>query len=178
MRTTRILAAALAALVGLAAGGKTQKKQKKTPAPIVKMQVADQINRNIGEMLGAWQVGNVEAMHRYYANNATWVSGAYQPPIAGWQNYVAAYQQERKQIRGVQLVTRNMNIFHDGNVAWACYQWELYYSLTNGITTSARGQTTLVLVLTAGQWLIVHNHTSWICPAAASQASSPARPGD
>ena len=29
-------------------------------------------------------------MHKYYADNVTLVSGDYEPPVVGWQNYAAA----------------------------------------------------------------------------------------
>ena len=61
---------------------------------------ADQIDRNIGEMLAAFQLGDVELMHKYYADNVTFVSGAYEPPIVGWQNYVPLYQQPARGISG------------------------------------------------------------------------------
>jgi uncharacterized protein (TIGR02246 family) len=142
-----------------------QKQQKTNPAPSTPsfMSVSDEIDHDIGEMLGAWQVGDVEAMHKYYADDATWVRGSYDPPVAGWQNYVQQYLQQRKDLAGVQLIRRNTNIFHYGDTAWVCYQWE-FAGFVQGKSMNARGQTTLVLVKQAGRWLIVHNHTSQICP--------------
>lgn len=140
-----------------------QTKQMNGASGEVFASVADEINHDIGEMLGAWQVGDVEAMHSYYADDATWVSGAFAPPVAGWQNYLPTYLQQRKGFTGVQLITRNVNIFHYGDTAWACYQWE-FMGMDQGRPVSARGQTTLVFVKQNGRWLIVHNHTSQICP--------------
>jgi ketosteroid isomerase-like protein len=171
----RGMALALATLMVCSAAW-AQKKQKNpplntTPMPQLQLPIPDQIDHDIGEMLGAFQVGNLEAMHKYYAENATWVSGAYAPPIAGWPAYVAAYQQERAAFpEGFQLIRRNTNIFHSGDVAWASYQWELDSSYS-GKPYEARGQTTLVLVKQGNDWLIVHNHTSQICP---NEASRPA----
>lgn len=142
-----------------------QKQQKNNPAASVPTfaSVSDEINHDIGEMIGAWQVGDAEAMHKYYADDATWVSGSYSPPITGWQNYVQTYLQQRKGFTGIQLITKNVNIFHYGDTAWACYQW-LFIGLAEGRPLNARGQTTLVFVKQNGRWLIVHNHTSEICP--------------
>lgn len=144
-----------------------QKQKKKNSAPSVPdptfASVSDEIDHDIGEMLGAWQVGDVEAMHKYYADDATWVSGSFETPVAGWQNYAADYLQQRKGLSGVQLIRKNTNIFHYGDTAWACYQWE-FEGFVQGKATTARGQTTLVFVKTGDRWLIVHNHTSQVYP--------------
>ncbi len=142
-----------------------QKQQKTNPAVSTStfLSVSDEIDHDIGEMLGAWQVGDVEAMHKYYADDATWVSGTYDMPIVGWQNYLQKYLQQRKEFSNGQLIRKNTNVFHYGDTAWACYQWE-FDGLVEGKPTTARGQTTLVFVKQGDQWLIVHNHTSQICP--------------
>jgi len=140
-----------------------QKKANAADQPAMYASVAEEINHDIGEMLGAWQVGDVEAMHKYYAQDATWVSGTYDPPIAGWQNYVPRYLQQRKGFTGIQLVAKNVNIFHYGDTAWACYQWD-FMGVNEGKPVTARGQTTLVFVKQNGSWLIVHNHTSQLYP--------------
>lgn len=145
------------------AGQQKPKKQMNGASGEVFASVADEINHDIGEMLGAWQVGDIEAMHSYYADDATWVSGSYQPPVVGWRNYLPKYLQQRKGFTGIQLITKNINIFHYGDTAWACYQWE-FMGLDEGKAVNARGQTTLVFVKQGGRWLIVHNHTSQICP--------------
>jgi ketosteroid isomerase-like protein len=148
-----------------------QKKQKPAAAdrsdelPAMPVPVADEIDHDIGEMLGAFQVGNVEAMHKYYAENVTFVSSAYEPPVVGWQNYVAVYERERAAFQGMQLIRRNTYIFNHGDVAWASYQWD-FESALNGKPFSVRGQTTLILTKLGENWLIVHNHTSEIRPAA------------
>lgn len=174
---TRWLAMAIVILLA-SFGAQAQKKKKKqpnvdTPMPVLELPVSEQIDHDIGEMLGAFQVGDLEAMHKYYADNATFVSSTYQPPVAGWQNYAADYQRERAAFPGMQLIRKNTSIFHSGDVAWACYQWE-FDSTYNGKPYTARGQTTLVFVKQGGNWLIVHNHTSEICPQAA-QAPTPGR---
>ena len=82
---------------------KTKKVKSKTPTkiPCPCRQSPPPINsiNNIGEMLGAWQVGDVDAMHKFYADDATFTSGAFEPPIVGFQNYVASYQKARTQFR-------------------------------------------------------------------------------
>ena len=179
--TLRGIALGIAALMACSAAW-AQKKQKNpplntTPMPEIPMATSDQIDHDIGEMLGAFQVGNVEAMHKYYAENATWVSGGFAPPIVGWPAYLVAYQQERAAFPGgVQVIRRNTNIFHNGDVAWAAYQWQLEASY-NGKPYFARGQTTLVFVKQGADWLIVHNHTSQICDnEASSQPAQTAAP--
>jgi len=126
---------------------------------------SDQIDRNIGQMLAAFQIGDVELMHKFYADNVTFVSGAYEPPISGWQNYVPLYQQQRAAFQGMQLIRRNTIVFPHGDVAWAMYQWE-FDSTYNGQPYSVRGQTTLIFNKVGGNWLIVHNHTSEVIPTA------------
>jgi ketosteroid isomerase-like protein len=137
---------------------------------------ADQINRNIGEMLAYFELGNVDMMHKYYADNVTFVSGAYEPPIAGWQNYVPLYQRQRASFQGMQLIRRNTWVFPHGDVAWATYEWE-FDSMLEGRPYSMQGQTTLVFNKVGGNWLIVHNHTSVISatPPPTTQAA-PAHP--
>jgi len=165
--------AALACLVLLAgtnvsANAQSKQKQKKQrnqaeASNVVSLSVSDQIEHDIGEMLAAWQLGDLEAMHKYYADNATWVSGAYNPPVVGWQNYAQQYAAERNGFTGIQLIRKNTNVFHFENTAWACYQWE-FQGLSEGRPVTAHGQTTLVFVKMGDRWLIVHNHTSEICP--------------
>ncbi len=159
---------------------KKQKKQKQdtseNPMPMPPVPTADQLDNNIGEMLGAWQVGDVEAMHKYYADDATFTSGAFEPPIVGFQNYVTAYQKARTNFEGTQLIRRNTVIFFRTDFAWASYQWELM-ATTGGQPFNARGQTTLVFGKTGDKWLIVHNHTSQVCDMNAP-APAAAKPGN
>ncbi|HTV57826.1 MAG TPA: nuclear transport factor 2 family protein [Verrucomicrobiae bacterium] len=161
------------------ASARAQKKNKNNNSasaaapPIIPLPIPEQIDTEIGQMLGAFQLGEVEKMHQYYAENASFVSGAYAPPVMGWQNYAAAYERDRGLFQGMQVVRRNTSIFHSGDVAWACYQWELSAQY-EGKPYFARGQTTLVFVKTGDTWLIVHNHTSQICPNEASRPKPPA----
>lgn len=165
------------------ASAQKQKKSKNTNATDgsdtatlpVSMPISDQIDHDIGEMLGAFQVGDIDAMHKYYADNATFVSGAYAPPVMGWSNYVPLYQRARSAFQGMQLIRRNTFIFHNGDVAWAAYQWE-FLAQINGRPYSAQGQTTLVFNKVGNDWLIVHNHTSEICPESTPLNQQSSRP--
>ena len=166
-------------LPGAASAQKNKKNQDKpidpnATMPELDLPIQDLIDRNISEMLGAFQLGDLEKMHQYYADNATFVSGAFAPPVSGWANYAAGFQQERASFSGLQIVRRNTSIYHSGDVAWACYQWELSAQYA-GKPYFARGQTTLVFVKSGGNWLIVHNHTSEICPYGNAQQQQ-ARP--
>src|SRR5271156_2486336 len=166
----RALAGAALVLM-VASGAPAQKNKNKkpdnSPLPSVSLPAADQIDHDIGEMLGAFQAGNIEAMHKYYSDNATFVSGSYQPPIIGWANYVARYQQQRAAFQGIQLIRRNTDVLVYGDMAVAMYQWE-FSSVLNGKPYGIRGQTTLVLKKNADDWQIVHNHTSQLCDSAAA----------
>ncbi|HKV05563.1 MAG TPA: nuclear transport factor 2 family protein [Candidatus Acidoferrales bacterium] len=165
-----------AVLIGcLSFNAEAGQKKKKTkdaapsaqPAPPPLASESDQIDHDIGEMLAGFQIGDIELMHKYYSDNATFVSGDYEPPIVGWQNYVAIYQRERAAFGGMQLIRKNTDVFIHGDVAWAAYQWE-FDSMLNDKPYSIRGQTTLVFNKVGDNWLIVHNHTSEIVPPAAA----------
>jgi ketosteroid isomerase-like protein len=165
--------ALLAALTFLSAAPAAAQKQKKnkpdstdSSIPMPPSPTQDVLDLNIGEMLGAWQVGDIEAMHKYYDDGATFTSGAFEPPVIGFQNYVAAYQKARARFEGMQLIRKNTFIYFRADFAWASYQWELLATL-DGQPYSARGQTTLVFGKTGDKWLIVHNHTSQVCEATA-----------
>lgn len=174
----RCLALCLIAVLMYAgwAGASDKQKNKKNkdtsssdqPAPAPPPDT-DQIEHDIGEMLGAFQLGDLDTMHKHYADNVTFVSGDYEPPIVGWQNYAALYQRQRAAFQGMQLVRRNTLIITHTDVAWAMYQWE-FDSSVNGQPYTLRGQTTLIFNKVNGDWLIVHNHTSGIYPQAAATA--------
>jgi len=132
---------------------------------------SDKINEDIGEMLGAFQVGNTDMMHKYYADDCTFVQSTYDPPVLGWQNYAALYEREKAAYQGMQLIRRNTNIFVHGDVAWASYQWE-FDGMWNGNPYTTRGQTTLIFTKVNGNWLIVHNHTSEVMPESTQQAAT------
>lgn len=183
IQASRVLALLLAVLLAAAGGASAgQKKKKKggknsddSSVVMPPLPVPDEIDLNIGKMLGAWQIGDVEGMHKYYADNVSFVSGSYDPPVIGWQNYVAAYQLQRARIHGMQFVRRNTHVFLKDNTAWACYQWE-FDAMVDGKPMSVRGQTTLVFIHANDQWLIVHNHTSQICEQIPQSAAGTGTP--
>jgi ketosteroid isomerase-like protein len=172
----RALAAILVILIASSGAWAQKTKNKKpdntSPMPTIPLPVSDQIDHDIGEMLGAFQAGDVEAMHKYYSDNVTFVSGTFAPPIIGWQNYVAGYQQQRIAFPAIQLIRRNTYIFVHADVAWAEYQWE-FSSVWNGKPYALRGQTTLVFNKVGDDWLIVHNHTAPLCDFSASPQQQP-----
>ena len=175
LRTLRLaLSATFIAMVALscaspAAAQKDKKKKSEIqkPAdstnPLVPMSDENQIDYMISEMLGAWQVGDVEKLHKDYADDVTVVNGAYAPPIVGWANYLAIYQQQRTRMQRVRMDRSNTVIKVAGNVAWACYQWD-FEATADGVPTTAQGQTTLVMEKRSNHWIIVHNHTSMVPP--------------
>jgi ketosteroid isomerase-like protein len=162
--------AALITFLLFSSAAAAQKKKKNqpvdtSPMPTMTMPVPDQIDRNIGEMLGAFQAGNIEAMHKYYSDSAVFIRSTYEPPVVGWQNYAALVQQQRAAFQGgMGVIRRNTSIYSRGEVAWASYQWQ-FDSMYNGRPYSARGQTTLVFTKEGDNWLIVHNHTSQVFDA-------------
>jgi len=172
--------AAAALVFSLSTGAQAQKDKKSKnsdtsdqaslvpPSPTAD---SDQIDRDIGEMLAALQLGNTEMMHKYYADNATWVRSTFDPPVIGWQAYAAIYNQQRAAFQGMQLIRKNTFVFTHGDVAWASYQWE-FDSMLNGKPYSIQGQTTLVFTKVGANWLIVHNHTSPTLPGPAQQTAA------
>jgi ketosteroid isomerase-like protein len=182
--TLAILATLALACATPAAAQKDKKKKQNTPAadstnPLVPMSDENQIDYMISEVLGAWQVGDVEKLHKDYAEEVTVVNGAYAPPIIGWQNYLAVYQQQRSRMQQVRMDRANTVIKVAGNFAWACYQWDFSASV-DGQPSAAQGQTTLVLEKRISHWTIVHNHTSMVQQLSPAQAApgtpSPAKP--
>ncbi|MDP9146447.1 MAG: nuclear transport factor 2 family protein [Acidobacteriota bacterium] len=170
------------------AGAQKEKKKKKDPPivaadstnPLVPMSDENQIDYMISEMLGAWQIGDVEKLHKDIADDVTVVSGAYAPPIIGWANYLAIYQQQRTRMQQVRLDRSNTVIKVMGNLAWACYQWD-FAATADGQPTASQGQTTLVMEKRNNHWIIVHNHTSLVAqPEAPAKApnTQPTTPPD
>jgi uncharacterized protein (TIGR02246 family) len=137
---------------------KGQTKQS-TPAPVVAQPDAAAIDTTISEMLGAWQLGDVERMHTYYADDALVVSDGWEAPISGWASYQAAYQTQRAHIQSVRMERTNTAIKISGDSAWATYQWE-FSGMVDNSPARARGHSTLVFAKRDGHWLIVLNHTS------------------
>jgi ketosteroid isomerase-like protein len=168
--------AALACAVALllAASPAAAQKKKKTPPADSSLTLPlpdeQQVDYTISEMLGAWQLGDVEKMHKDYGDDVIVVNGIYAPPVIGWTNYLATYQQQRARMQRVRLDRANTYIKVDGDVAWACYQWD-FSAVADEQTATAQGQTTLVLNKRDGRWVIVLNHTSLV-PSAPPQPAT------
>jgi len=168
----------LALSLATASSSAAQKKKKKdeTPPPpsaSVIASVPDQqkIDYVIGQMLGAWQLGDIEKLHKTMADDVSVVAGTWTPPTVGWTNYLGAYQVQRARMLQVRMDRSNtlIRIAPSGSFAWACYQWD-FSAVVDGSPSAAEGQTTLVLEKHGDDWLIVHNHTSLV------QASQPVAP--
>ena len=113
----------------------------------------------ISDMLGAWQIGDTDKLHKDIADDVVVVSGNWATPVVGWPEYLRAYQMQRARANQVRLERTNTLVRVTGNVGWACYQWE-FSGIVDGQSSGARGQTTLVLAKRNDAWIIVHNHTS------------------
>jgi uncharacterized protein (TIGR02246 family) len=158
-----------------------QKKNKNTPAPDPGQDLqselhtpdAQAVDQAIGEALGYWQIGDAESMHKYYAEDVALVSGAWEPPIIGWDNFLKAYQAQRAQVSGARMDRSNTLIKVNGNSAWATYQF-VYAAQKEGKVAEFRGHTTLFLVKQANRWLITLNHSSIVD----SSLPEPATPTD
>lgn len=163
------LATALLGCLPLLAGGPAAQKQNQKD----KKQAADTsaitspisppdsqaVDTVVSQMLGAWQVGDVDMMHKAYAADVTVVSGSWELPLLGWANYVRAYQAQRARTQGDRMERSNTYTKVNGDTAWCTYQWH-YSGQVDGTPAQAFGHTTLVLEKRAGTWLIVLNHTS------------------
>ncbi|HXX13566.1 MAG TPA: nuclear transport factor 2 family protein [Candidatus Eremiobacteraceae bacterium] len=172
----------LTVCLACASSAAAQKKKKNqddtppTPPPSIMSSAPDEtkIDFLIGEFLGAWQLGDVEKMHKDLADDISVVAGTWTPPAVGWPSYLAAYQTQRARMQQVRMDRSNtlIRIAPSGLFAWACYQWD-FSALVDGAPMAAEGQTTLVLEKKNDNWVIVHNHTSLV---QASQPSVPANP--
>lgn len=175
-RATVVLLAGAALFLSFASPSAAQKDKKKKNdtsstdnKPVLPMTDQQQIDYLISEMLGAWQVGDIDKLRKDYADDVSLVNGIWGPPVFGWANYLASYEQQRAHMQQVRMDRENTYIRLDGNYAWACYQWD-FSAVVDGQPMQARGQTTLVLEKRTDHWVIVHNHTS-IPPA--TQAAVP-----
>jgi ketosteroid isomerase-like protein len=173
---------ALLSCLPLSTGARAAQKQKEkqqdsqsapitSPIPPPDSQANDTL---ISQMLGAWQVGDVDLMHKAYADDATFVSGQWEPPVFGWANYVRAYQGQRARTQGDRLERSNSYTKIIGDTAWCTYQWR-YTGQVDGMQAAAFGHTTLMLQKRAGNWLIVLNHTS-VVPVSDSTQTTAAPP--
>ena len=155
----------LVATISSAAPQKDKKKKKDVAQPtessktVTAMTDEQQIDYLLSEMLGAWQIGDVEKLHATYADDVSMVSGGWAPPVIGWANYAPLFQQTRARMQRVRMDRSNTFIRVNGNTGWACYQWD-FSADVDGQAVQSRGQTTVVVVKRNNRWVIVHNHTS------------------
>jgi ketosteroid isomerase-like protein len=196
MRSFAAIFVALAMMLSLALapGAHAQNKKKKNAPPptvendnahpVVPMTDEQQIDYLLSEYLGAWQLGDIEKMHKNYSDDVSVVGGGWSAPITGWTSYVALYQQQRSHMERVRMDRMNTYLKVNGTTAWTCYQWE-FEALVDGVSMLVHGQTTLVLVKKDVRWLIIHDHTSVVdskkqggpaAAPAAAPASTPALP--
>jgi ketosteroid isomerase-like protein len=184
----RYLIGLLALSLAFATTASAQKdKKKKQPAdqtqqqpdPTKSLPDEQRIDLLISDMLGAWQIGDTDKLHKDIADDVVVVNGNWAPPVVGWAEYLRAYQLQRARANQVRLERTNTLIRVTGNVAWACYQWD-FSGIVDGQSSGARGQTTLILEKRNDAWIIVHNHTSIVetalqpSPAATTPAPAPA----
>jgi ketosteroid isomerase-like protein len=167
-RSAALVAMALL-LVGAATLPAAQKKNKnakdvKEPevsgiSSLMPLPDTQAIELMISQMLAAWQIGDEQLLHSFYADDVLVVSGAWEPPLQGWAAYLRAYQAQRARTQGARMERTNTFTKVLGTSAWSTYQWE-FNGQVDGEPTTAVGQTTLVLEKRGGKWLIVVNHTS------------------
>jgi len=182
-RALTLLLAAGFLLASISPAGQKDKKKKKDDASTSNtslMSDQQQIDFMLSEMIGALQVGDVEKLHSTYADDVSIVSDNWAPPVMGWANYLAIYQQQRAHVQRVRMDRTNTFIKVKGDLAWACYQWN-FIATVDGQPIQSRGQTTVVMEKRNGHWLIVHNHTSLTQPASGTPTTptpqqAPAKP--
>jgi uncharacterized protein (TIGR02246 family) len=174
------------ALILAAAPASAQKnKNKKTATPHPEAQSdlrsampalpdSQAVEQAVGEMLGYWQIGDLDSLHKYYTDDVVMVSGDWEPPVIGWDNFAKAYQAQRANVTGGRLERSNTYIKVNGNSAWATYQFLYVAVATEGKIVQFRGHTTLILNKVGDRWVIVLNHSSIVD----STTSSPAPPAD
>ncbi len=179
-RSVRIGVILAMAWMAIAIPACAQKKDKnKNPPPDLGENIqaamhtpdAQAIDQAIGEALGYWQIGDAESMHKYYADDVVLVSGAWEPPIIGWDNFLKAYQAQRAQVSGARMDRSNTLIKVNGDFAWATYQF-VYAAQMSGRVVQFRGHTTLILVKQANRWVITLNHSS-VVDSALPEAATP-----
>lgn len=181
-----ILALAFTAAAIPAGAQKKDKNKNPLPAdPTLDMKSAmstpdlQAVDQAVGEALGYWQIGDVENLRKYYAQDVVVVSGAWEPPVIGWDNFLKSDQSQRAQVTGARMDRSNTLIKVNGNTAWATYQF-VYTAQMNGNVAQFRGHTTLLLAKQADRWVITLNHSSIVDSSTPEPASlnGMAQPGD
>jgi ketosteroid isomerase-like protein len=173
-RVLAVLALLLLALAVPAAAQKNKDKKKQQQSDSASdaqnmpgVSDTQAVDLAIGQSLGYWQIGDVDSLHKYYADDVVVVTGDWSPPLIGWDNYAKAYQAQRARVTGGRMDRTNTFLKVDGNTAWATYQFYYVTSLNNQVSES-RGHTTLILNKRGDRWLIVLNHSSIVEPTPAS----------
>jgi ketosteroid isomerase-like protein len=133
--------------------------QAATDAAFQKLPDQDKVDFTISQMLGAWQVGDIEKLHQTMADDVIVVNGMWAPPVVGWTNYLASYQVQHSRSQQIRMDRVNTLIRVTGNFASACYQWD-FSAVVDGQQSGARGQTTLLLEKRTDKWIVILNHTS------------------
>src|SRR5882724_7863474 len=182
---TLVVCMAISFSMASAAHAQKEKKKKKDaktaaePHTTIPMGDEQQIDYKISEMLGAWQLGDLDRLHQDYADDAVFVSGTWAPPVFGWSNFLPLYQQQRARMQQVRMDRSNTFIKVNGLVGWACYQWD-FGGTVDGQPMTSRGQTTLVFEKRNNLWVIVHNHTSAAqnAPTTTQPQPAPASPAN
>jgi ketosteroid isomerase-like protein len=168
MRWVILLLLVLAlSLTSVSPAAAQKEKKKKTDAAastdsskmLIPLTDEQQIDYTLSDMLGAWQLGDIEKLHKDYADDVAIVNGSWAPPILGWTNYLAIYQQQRARLQQVRMDRSNTYIKVSGTVGWACFQWD-FAAVVDGQQAESQGQTTVVLEKRNNHWVIVLNHTS------------------
>jgi ketosteroid isomerase-like protein len=156
-----VLSLAFATTASAQKDKKKKQAEQAQPQPDASKSLPDEqrIDLLISDMLGAWQIGDTDKLHKDIADDVVVVNGNWAPPVVGWPEYLKAYQMQRARANQVRLERTNTLVRVTGNVWWACYQWE-FSGIVDGQSSGARGQTTLVLAKRNDAWIIVHNHTS------------------
>jgi ketosteroid isomerase-like protein len=178
-----LLVAAFSLTCVFPAAAQKEKKKKNEPPPstdsskaLVSLSDEQQIDYTLSEMLGAWQLGDVEKLRQDYGDDVAVVNGSWAPPVLGWTNYLAIYQQQRARMQQVRMDRFNTYIKVSGTVGWACFQWE-FEGVMDGQQMQSQGQTTVVLEKRNKHWVIVLNHTSLAPrPPQATPVSAPSGP--
>jgi ketosteroid isomerase-like protein len=119
----------------------------------------EKIETVLEALIEAYRTGDYDSLGRYVAPEITTVPADYAPPVQGWSNVKARYQQATANMVPAEMVRENTSIVRRGKTAWAVYQWR-FAGLAGGQPIGAVGHTTLVLEKRKGNWVIVHNHTS------------------
>ena len=157
--------------------GQNQKNKKKDKGVAANANTSSLLPENqaidllVSQMLGAWQAGDAEGMHKFYADDITVISGAWEPPLFGWANYARAYEAQFARTSGSRLERTNSYTKVMSDTALVTYQWQ-FLGNVDGKRSQALGHTTLVLQKRASSWLIVLNHTSAI-PTDEPSANAP-----